>query len=101
VSSILQPRITKLEGVVGVAAHIHRYWELVHQEKHDKGTAAVIVGIQLCYTTVFGWYATFLFLRTGHLMAPLVAHVFCNVMGLPALGQAFTAPYGPGLLLSL
>ncbi|CAK9861207.1 unnamed protein product [Sphagnum jensenii] len=74
-------------------AHIHRYWELVHQEKHDKLTAAVIVGIQLCYTTVFGWYATFLFLRTGHLMAPLVAHVFCNVMGLPALGQAFTAPY--------
>jgi hypothetical protein len=38
---------------------------------------------------------------TGHLMAPLVAHVFCNVMGLPALGQAFTAPYSPGLLLSL
>ncbi len=39
----------QIEGVVGLAAHIHRYWELVHQEKHDKGTAAVIVGMSHSY----------------------------------------------------
>ncbi len=38
-----------MEGVVGVAAHIHRYWELVHQEEHDKLTAAVIVGMSHSY----------------------------------------------------
>lgn len=39
--------------------------------------------MQLTYTSLFGWYANFLFLRTNSLLAPLVAHIFCNVMGLP------------------
>ncbi|XP_031499811.1 CAAX prenyl protease 2 isoform X4 [Nymphaea colorata] len=41
------------------------------------------LGMQLGYTVMFGWYASFLFLRTGHLIAPIVAHIFCNMMGLP------------------
>ena len=39
--------------------------------------------IQFAYTCIFGWYANFLHLRTGNLLAPLTAHVFCNIMGLP------------------
>ncbi|TKY87018.1 hypothetical protein EX895_003695 [Sporisorium graminicola] len=45
--------------------------------------AAVSAGVQLGYTTVFGWYANFLFLRSASVCAPAVAHVVCNVMGLP------------------
>ncbi|XP_042902985.1 CAAX prenyl protease 2 isoform X2 [Parasteatoda tepidariorum] len=42
---------------------------------------------QLAYTTVFGAYSSFLFLRTGHFAAPSVAHAFCNHMGFPDFGQ--------------
>ena len=35
------------------------------------------------YTTIFGWYASLLLLRTGHLAAPVCAHAFCNFMGFP------------------
>eukprot|EP00884_Botryococcus_braunii_P014319 jgi/Botrbrau1/22889/Bobra.0065s0042.1 len=45
--------------------------------------ALVQAVFQVGYTTVFGWYATYLFLRTGHFAAPLAAHVFCNWMGFP------------------
>ncbi|WFD20424.1 CAAX prenyl protease [Malassezia caprae] len=56
------------------AAHLHHFF--------DRLTAA----LQFAYTTVFGWYATFLFQRTGTVWAPLAAHVLCNFMGLPRLG---------------
>ncbi len=45
---------------------------------------------QAAFTTVFGWFAAYLLLRTGNLAAPLVAHVFCNWMGLPALRRLAT-----------
>ena len=37
---------------------------------------------QLGYTTLFGWFAAYLFVRTGSVLPPLVPHVFCNVMGI-------------------
>lgn len=45
--------------------------------------AGVSAAVQLGYTSVFGWYANFLFLRSGSVVPPAVAHVVCNVMGLP------------------
>ena len=42
---------------------------------------------QLSYTTAFGWLATYLFLRTGHLLAPVLAHCACNYLGLPHFGR--------------
>merc|ERR1711907_812134 len=42
---------------------------------------------QACYTTIFGWYAGYLFLRTGHFIAPFLAHAFCNVMEFPPFGE--------------
>ena len=41
--------------------------------------------MQFAYTTVFGWYATFVFLRTGSVWAVMVVHTFCNWMGLPRI----------------
>ncbi|KAM7254853.1 hypothetical protein ACFE04_020094 [Oxalis oulophora] len=43
------------------------------------------LGLQLGYTVIFGSYASFLFIRTGNLASSLVAHIFCNFMGLPLL----------------
>ncbi len=45
------------------------------------------LGFQFAYTTLFGMYAAFLFIRTGHVAAPCVAHAFCNVMGFPDFGD--------------
>ncbi|KAK2702954.1 CAAX prenyl protease 2-like isoform X2 [Artemia franciscana] len=41
------------------------------------------VGIQCGYTSLFGLYSAFLFARTGHFLAPFIAHVICNFMGFP------------------
>ena len=50
------------------------------------------VGFQAALTTVFGWYASFLLLRTGHFIAPLGAHAFCNFLGFPDLAAAQAHP---------
>ncbi|CEP13839.1 hypothetical protein [Parasitella parasitica] len=41
---------------------------------------------QFAYTTLFGWYASYLFIRVGSLWPPVFCHSFCNVMGFPDLG---------------
>lgn len=40
---------------------------------------------QFTYTTLFGFHSAFLFLRTSSLIPAITSHVFCNVMGFPAL----------------
>jgi prenyl protein peptidase len=35
------------------------------------------------YTTLFGMYATWLFLETQHLAAPVAAHALCNFLRIP------------------
>ncbi len=44
---------------------------------------------QFCYTYAFGIFSSFLFLRTGNLLACIVAHSFCNFMGFPDLDALF------------
>ncbi|XP_068663207.1 CAAX prenyl protease 2 isoform X3 [Aristolochia californica] len=68
-------------------AHLNHFLELYCVQSYSFFKAAVIVGIQLGYTVIFGWYAAFLFIRSGNLFAPIVAHMFCNVMGLPVLSS--------------
>lgn len=41
---------------------------------------------QLAYTSLFGFYASYLFLRTGSILPPITAHIFCNIMGIPMIG---------------
>lgn len=69
------------------AAHLHHFRELRRRGLGLVGALAAI-GAQFAYTTAFGWFATFTFLRTGHLCGPVFAHSFCNVMGLPDLRGA-------------
>jgi prenyl protein peptidase len=38
---------------------------------------------QFVYTTIFGWYASYLFLRLESLWPPVFVHSFCNIMGFP------------------
>jgi Type II CAAX prenyl endopeptidase Rce1-like len=40
---------------------------------------------QVTYTTLFGFHCTFLFLRSSSIVPPILAHIFCNLMGVPRL----------------
>ncbi|GAA99196.1 uncharacterized protein L969DRAFT_93658 [Mixia osmundae IAM 14324] len=72
-------------------AHAHHAYE--HFVGNDRTKQAALVGcltalVQLTYTSLFGWYATFVYLRTGSLFGVIVSHTFCNIMGLPMPHQA-------------
>ncbi|XP_042055268.1 CAAX prenyl protease 2-like isoform X3 [Salvia splendens] len=66
-------------------AHLNHLLEFYFQRNYSFLKACQVVGFQLVYTVIFGAYASFLLIRTGHLTAPLVAHMFCNFMGLPVI----------------
>uniref|UniRef100_A0A8C1SS48 CAAX prenyl protease 2 n=1 Tax=Cyprinus carpio TaxID=7962 RepID=A0A8C1SS48_CYPCA len=51
------------------------------------------VVFQFSYTAVFGAYTAFIFIRTGHLVGPVLCHSFCNYMGFPALSTALDHPH--------
>lgn len=65
-------------------AHVHHLYEFkVTHPRVPLGAAVLRSVFQLGYTTLFGAYATFLYLRTGSLVAVFAVHVLCNCMGLP------------------
>lgn len=50
-----------------------------------------IPAMTLAYTTLFGFHASYLFLRTGSVLPSITAHTFCNVMGLPQIASELKA----------
>lgn len=65
-------------------AHVHHFYEFRLTHPDTPALAALVRSlVQFGYTTIFGWYATFVFLRTGSLLAVVVVHSFCNWCGLP------------------
>lgn len=65
-------------------AHFHHMIERIRKGQ-DIQTAFFISAFQFAYTTVFGIYSAFLFIRTGHFFASVIVHGFCNFMGFPDL----------------
>jgi prenyl protein peptidase len=79
-------------------AHVHHFYEFRLTHPDTSIFAALFRSVfQFGYTTIFGWYATFLYLRTGSLLAVILAHSFCNWCGLPRLWGRVEAgvPIGP------
>ena len=78
-------------------AHLHHLYEfrLTHPEV-PLLPAVIRTVIQFAYTTLFGFFAAFIFLRTGSIYAAVAAHSFCNWCGLPRfygrVGVAAGAP---------
>ncbi|CAH1792188.1 unnamed protein product [Owenia fusiformis] len=67
-------------------AHFHHMMGSI-QAGESVQRALLKSAFQFTYTTIFGAYSCFLFLRTGHLVAPTIAHSFCNYMGFPAFDE--------------
>jgi prenyl protein peptidase len=65
-------------------AHLHHLYEFRVTHPGVPLAAALLRSVfQLGYTTLFGAYATFVFLRSGSLLSVFGVHVLCNCMGLP------------------
>uniref|UniRef100_A0A915E230 Uncharacterized protein n=1 Tax=Ditylenchus dipsaci TaxID=166011 RepID=A0A915E230_9BILA len=67
-------------------SHFHHVFD---DQKQGLSLQAAIAqrGFQAAYTYLFGIYATFLFLQTGHIIAPILSHSLCNNFGLPNLSE--------------
>lgn len=63
-------------------AHVHHAYE-----SRIRGIPPKIIAFsalfQFAYTTAFGWYSAYLFIRTGTVWSCFFVHAFCNSMGVP------------------
>ena len=81
-------------------AHVHHFYEFTLTHPYTPLVPAILRSvIQFGYTTVFGWFATFVFIRTGSVWTVVLAHSFCNWAGLPRVwgkveGSAIIGPVG-------
>ncbi|KAL1992923.1 hypothetical protein VTN49DRAFT_3679 [Thermomyces lanuginosus] len=78
-------------------AHGHHFYEFRLTHPETPVSAALFRSVfQFGYTTVFGWLAAFLYLRTGSLPAVILVHSFCNWCGLPRLWGRLEADAAAG-----
>ncbi|XP_065669772.1 CAAX prenyl protease 2 [Hydra vulgaris] len=73
-------------------AHLHHILEQL-----GSGTpvfeAFLVSLFQMVYTTVFGIYSAYLYIKTGHLIGIVACHSFCNLMGFPDFLGIFSSRY--------
>ncbi|CAG5872296.1 unnamed protein product [Menidia menidia] len=79
-------------------AHFHHIIEQRRLGKDSMSVILLVAGLQFLYTTVFGAFPAFVFLRTGHLVGPVLCH--CNSQGLPDVGSALQHPQQAVILCS-
>ncbi|VDN07781.1 unnamed protein product [Thelazia callipaeda] len=92
-------------------SHLHHIFDDM-KRGYSKYEAMSRRTFQMSYSYLFGAYATFLFVRTGNILAPIISHSVCNNMGLPLFFLIKTYPkrstrailwfsYGTGFILWL
>uniref|UniRef100_A0A8D3CBH6 CAAX prenyl protease 2 n=1 Tax=Scophthalmus maximus TaxID=52904 RepID=A0A8D3CBH6_SCOMX len=80
--------------------HLHHIIEQRRLHKDSMRVILLVAGMQFLYTTVFGAFTSFLFMRTGHVAGPVLCHSFCNSQGLPDFSSALQHPQRSALLFS-
>ncbi|XP_022061919.2 CAAX prenyl protease 2-like [Acanthochromis polyacanthus] len=81
-------------------AHFHHIIEQRRLGKDSMSVILLVAGMQFLYTTLFGAFTAFIFMRTGHVVGPVLCHSFCNSQGLPDVTSALQHPQRPALLFS-
>jgi prenyl protein peptidase len=82
-------------------AHIHHFYEFTLTHPHTPLLPILLRSLfQFTYTTLFGWFAAFVYLRSGSLYTVVLIHTFCNWIGFPRFWgrvqrKEFFAPIGP------
>jgi len=71
-----------LSPLVFGLSHFHHFFET---DRRRFGIRRLFIQtiVQCCYTTVFGWWASFAWCRTHSLFAVFSLHAFCNFMQFP------------------
>ncbi len=70
-------------------AHLHHFLDKM-RTKVPLMSNVLQTAVQLVYTSIFGVIASLLFMRTGNLLAPIVSHFVCNLLGLPDVGFMYS-----------
>lgn len=68
-------------------SHMHHLYEFLLLHRHHYCLGIFQTLFQFTYTTMFGWFATFVFLRTGSVWNAVLAHMACNYIGVPNFGR--------------
>lgn len=68
-------------------SHLHHIVDMVRFRGFRVAQAIVAVCAQLGYTVMFGWFAAYLFVQSGNVLAPVAAHSVCNFFGFPPFSQ--------------
>jgi prenyl protein peptidase len=79
-------RIVVVAPIFFGSAHLHHAISRWHQA--PLRTILLQTVVQFMYTSVFGAYSAYIYLRTGSVVAIVLSHAFCNGMGLPDLDFA-------------
>jgi prenyl protein peptidase len=72
----------------------HAHHALLSIQKGERPIRVLVqTAFQFTYTSLFGSYVSYVFLRTGSVLSVVISHSFCNAMGLPSL--SFTDSRSP------
>lgn len=75
-------RVTLVSPLCFGVAHIHH--AMARLSKGERLQSVLIVtAFQFVYTSLFGSYSAYAFIRTGSVTAVTMSHAYCNWMGLP------------------
>ena len=74
-------------------SHVHHMYDLVYHKKLHINSAFFVLLVQFAYTTLFGWFAALIFLKSGSIMAVTVAHAWCNLFGFPRFSDILYYKY--------
>jgi prenyl protein peptidase len=84
IAKVSPPKIVFLTPLYFGIAHVHHFYEFTLTHPHTPLLPATLRTVfQFTYTTLFGWFAAFIYVRTGSLYSCIVVHSFCNWVGLP------------------
>ncbi|KAJ2706128.1 CAAX prenyl protease [Coemansia sp. IMI 203386] len=90
-SGISSTRCIFLSPLIFGLAHIH-HAASQYRDGRPLKVVMLATAFQLVYTTLFGWFAVALFIRTKSIGGPICAHAFCNYQGLPDFSRAERYP---------
>ena len=81
-------------------AHLHHLYEFRLTHREVPFPLAILRSLfQFTYTSLFGFFAAFVLVRTGNVYTCMLAHTFCNWLGLPRfygrVGVEAGVPIGP------
>lgn len=68
-------------------SHLHHIYDYIYNRGMSIIYALIVSIVQFSYTYAFGCFGAYLFLRTGSLLSPFIAHMLCNFFGLPRFGN--------------